>query len=97
MSNVTRLRVNGTVRRIDADADRSLLEVLRDGLGLTGTKHGCGEGQCAACTVHIDGRMSHSCITPVGSVGEKEVTTIEGLGKAGKLHPLQQAFLWRCA
>ena len=71
----------------------SLLVVLRDYLDLTGTKYGCGEGQCGACTVLIEGEAQRSCLMPVGSVAEKHVTTIEGLEKDGRLHPVQEAFL----
>jgi aerobic-type carbon monoxide dehydrogenase small subunit (CoxS/CutS family) len=81
------------MRRVDADPDRTLLSVLRDDLDLTGTKFGCGEGQCAACTVLIDGVATRSCLTKVGTVGAKNVVTIEGLAAEGKLHPMQQAFL----
>lgn len=87
------LQVNDTVRECDAVAERSLLSVLRDDLGLTGSHYGCGEGQCGACTVLIDGAPVRSCITAVGFVGERKVTTIEGLEQGGKLHPLQQALL----
>jgi aerobic-type carbon monoxide dehydrogenase small subunit (CoxS/CutS family) len=93
MARITELDVNGTRRRIDADSDRSLLSVLRDDLDLTGTKYGCGEGQCAACTVLIDGQATKSCLTKVGTVAGKRVVTIEGLAPAGKLHPVQEAFL----
>jgi aerobic-type carbon monoxide dehydrogenase small subunit (CoxS/CutS family) len=93
MARVTQLHVNGSVRRIDADADRTLLSVLRDDLDLTGTKFGCGEGQCAACTVLLDGVATRSCLTKVSAVGTKKVVTIEGLAPEGKLHPMQQAFL----
>lgn len=88
-----RLNVNGKEREVDADASATLLEVLRDDLGLTGTKYGCGEGQCAACTVLLDGQPVRSCITPVTTVGAAAVSTIEGLEKNGALHPVQQAFL----
>jgi len=87
------LDVNGAKRRIDADADRTLLSVLRDDLDLTGTKYGCGEGQCAACTVLIDGQPTKSCLTKVGAVAGKRIVTIEGLAHEGELHPVQQAFL----
>jgi aerobic-type carbon monoxide dehydrogenase small subunit (CoxS/CutS family) len=87
------LHVNGTKRRVEADAGRSLLGVLRDDLDLTGCKYGCGEGKCGACTVLIDGKAVRSCVTPVGDVGGKLITTIEGLEKDGRLHPLQEAFL----
>lgn len=93
MSRVTELHVNGKDLRIDADGERSLLSVLRDDLDLTGTKYGCGEGQCGACTVLLDGVPSRSCITSVGGVGRRKISTVEGLEKDGRLHPLQQAFL----
>jgi aerobic-type carbon monoxide dehydrogenase small subunit (CoxS/CutS family) len=93
MARVTQLHVNGSMRRIDADSDRTLLSVLRDDLDLTGTKFGCGEGQCAACTVLLDGVATRSCLTKVSAVGARKVVTIEGLAPAGKLHPMQQAFL----
>ncbi len=93
MSRVTKIHVNGSVRPVDVDGDRSLLDVLREELALTGTKYGCGEGQCGACTVLIDGKSVRSCQTPVESVGQREVTTIEGLEHNGRLHPLQDAFL----
>ena len=93
MARVTELHVNGSARRIDADSDRMLLSVLRDDLDLTGTKYGCGEGQCAACTVLVDGVATRSCITRVGTVAGKAITTIEGLAKGDQLHPVQQAFL----
>ncbi len=85
--------VNGTSRTVETEADRPLLEVLREDFGLTGTKYGCGEGVCAACTVLIDGKAQRSCLTPVGDVAGKSVTTIEGLAKDGTLHPVQQAFV----
>jgi aerobic-type carbon monoxide dehydrogenase small subunit (CoxS/CutS family) len=97
MARVTELHVNGSTRRIDADPDRTLLSVLRDDLDLTGTKFGCGEGQCAACTVLVDGVATRSCLTRVGTVSGKQITTIEGLAAAGALHPVQQAFLDRDA
>ncbi len=93
MGRITELDVNGSKRRVDADADRTLLSVLRDDLDLTGAKYGCGEGQCAACTVLIDGQATKSCITKAGSVAGKHIVTIEGLAQNGKLHPVQQAFL----
>jgi nicotinate dehydrogenase subunit A len=93
MSKITQLKVNGKVLRIDADSQWTLLSVLRDQLDLTGTKYGCGEGQCGACTVLIDGNAKRSCRTQIGIVGENEVTTIEGLAVGEHLHPLQQAFL----
>ena len=93
MPKITELHVNGKTVRVDADARRTLLSVLRDDLDLTGTKYGCGEGQCGACTVLLDGLPTHSCRMPVGKVSERKVTTIEGLEKEGRLHPLQEAFL----
>jgi nicotinate dehydrogenase subunit A len=92
MLKVIELQVNGTRRRVETEADRSLLSVLRDDLDLTGAKYGCGEGQCGACTVLIDGQATRSCLTQVGAIGGKKITTIEGLGQQ-KLHPLQEAFL----
>jgi aerobic-type carbon monoxide dehydrogenase small subunit (CoxS/CutS family) len=93
MARVTELLVNGSKRRSDVDPDRTLLSVLRDDLDLTGAKFGCGEGQCAACTVLIDGVAAKSCLTKIGAVGSKGVMTIEGLAPEGRLHPMQQAFL----
>src|ERR1051326_3001861 len=93
MARISELEVNGSKRRIDADADRTLLSVLRDDLDLTGTKYGCGEGQCAACTVLVDGQPTKSCLTKVGAIAGKRIITIEGLAPAGKLHPVQEAFL----
>src|SRR5215467_2787115 len=87
------LIVNGTERKAEATAGESLLSVLRYRLGLTGTKYGCGEGQCGACTVLVDGRATRSCLAPVESVAGEKVVTIEGLAQNGKLTPLQQAFL----
>src|SRR5215471_20791104 len=86
------LSVNGKSRSIDVPADMPLLWVLRDALGLTGTKYGCGVAQCGACTVHMDGEPTRSCQVPVSSVGHARITTIEGLSGAGG-HPLQRA--WR--
>jgi aerobic-type carbon monoxide dehydrogenase small subunit (CoxS/CutS family) len=93
MAKVTELHVNGKDVALDVDGERSLLSVLRDDLDLTGSKYGCGEGQCGACTVLLDGVPTRSCITAVGSVGQRKVATIESLEQNGKLHPLQQAFL----
>lgn len=93
MTRITQIRVNGKRRSIDADPEATLLSVLRDQLGLTGTKFGCGEGECRACTVLLDGRPSPSCLTRVREVVNVEVLTIEGLAKNGRLHPVQQAFL----
>lgn len=93
MATITQLNVNGMSRTIRADSQESLLFVLRDQLNLTGSKYGCGEGQCGACTVLIDGTAQRSCITRVGTVGDKKITTIEGLAAGERLHPVQQAFL----
>jgi len=86
-------KVNGVDRTVAEDPDRSLLEVVRESLGLTGTKYGCGEGQCGACTVLVDGQPVRSCSVPVGSAAGKSITTIEGLAVGGALHPVQEAFL----
>jgi len=93
MAASTHLELNGQPRDVAADAKRSLLSVLRDDLLLTGCKYGCGEGECGACTVLIDGKATRSCITSLADVAGKRVTTIEGLETAGKLHPVQQAFI----
>ena len=93
MAKVNELHVNGKDVTLDVDGERSLLSVLRDDLDLTGSKYGCGEGQCGACTVLLDGVPTRSCITAVGSVGQRKVATIESLEQDGKLHPLQQAFI----
>ncbi|MEO8624762.1 MAG: (2Fe-2S)-binding protein [bacterium] len=91
MSKYT-LRVNGQPRSVDVASDTPMLWVLRDALGLVGTKYGCGIGECGACTIHIDGKATRACQTPVSSIGSSAITTIEGLD-AGAKHPLQQA--WR--
>jgi isoquinoline 1-oxidoreductase alpha subunit len=88
-----KLVVKGTPVRVETDPQRPLLWVLRNDLDLTGAKYGCGEGQCGACTVLIDGVAHRSCITPVGSVAGREITTIEGLSDGERLHPLQSAFI----
>jgi aerobic-type carbon monoxide dehydrogenase small subunit (CoxS/CutS family) len=93
MARITELDVNGTRHQVDVDAERSLLSVLRDDLDLTGAKYACGEAQCGACIVLVDGQRIPSCITRVGSVDGRKITTIEGLERDGQLHPLQQAFL----
>jgi nicotinate dehydrogenase subunit A len=86
--------VNGNARTVDsADPDQPLLYVLRNALGLTGAKFGCGLGQCGACTVIIDGDAARSCLTPVSAVAGRRVTTVEGLGTADKPHPVQAAFI----
>jgi aerobic-type carbon monoxide dehydrogenase small subunit (CoxS/CutS family) len=93
MATSRQLDINGHSYTIEADPDTSLLIVLRDHLDLTGSKYGCGEGQCGACTVLIDGKSRRSCITRVGEVVQKQITTIEGLAQGDRLHPVQQAFL----
>ncbi|HEV2948107.1 MAG TPA: (2Fe-2S)-binding protein [Gemmataceae bacterium] len=93
MNRVTDFHVNGAQHSIRAEAERSLLSVLRDDLDLTGSKYGCGEGRCGACAVLIDGKAVRSCVTALGECQGKQITTIEGLEKDGQLHPLQQAFL----
>ncbi len=93
MAKSMELIVNGKKFRVDADSETPLLFVLRNDLGLTGTKYGCGEGQCGACTVLIDGEARRSCQIPVRAAVAKSVTTIEGLEHDGRLHPVQQAFL----
>ena len=87
------LNVNGENREVEAVPNTPLLWVLRDNLNLTGTKYGCGMAQCGACTVHVDGASVRSCATPISTLGNKKITTIEGLDKDGQLHPLQQAFI----
>jgi aerobic-type carbon monoxide dehydrogenase small subunit (CoxS/CutS family) len=87
------LTVNGITTRVETDPERPLLWVLRNELDLTGAKYGCGEGQCGACTVLIDGAAHRSCITPVGTVAGKEITTIEGLADGDRLHPVQRSFM----
>ena len=86
------LTVNGRQHRIDVPPDTPLLWAIREGVGLTGTKYGCGMAQCGACTVHLDGQPVRSCVTPVAAVGSRAVTTIEGVGGA-TLHPVQQAWI----
>ena len=93
MANVTELNVNGKKKPIDADGGRTLLSVLRDDLGLTGSKYGCGEGKCGACTVLIDGQSTRSCVTRVGTLAGKQVHTIESLSTDKQLHPVQECFL----
>src|ERR1700730_5597896 len=93
MARIKELQVNGRGKAVDADEERSLLSVLRDDLGLTGSKYGCGEGRCGACTVLLDGRPVRSCTTRVGAANGKKIRTIEGLADGEKLHPLQEAFL----
>ena len=93
MARITALNINGKKMTVDVDSTVSLLGVLRNDLGLTGSKYGCGEGQCGACTVLLDGQPTRSCNTQVGRAAGKQITTIEGLEKDGKLHPLQEAFI----
>jgi aerobic-type carbon monoxide dehydrogenase small subunit (CoxS/CutS family) len=93
MARITALTVNGKKLTVNVDSQTSLLSVLRNDLDLTGTKYGCGEAQCGACTVLVDGQQARSCVTPVGKVANKPITTIEGLEKDGQLHPVQEAFL----
>ena len=87
------LLINGHAHSVDASPNTSLLTVLRDHLDLTGTKYGCGEGQCGSCTVLLDGKAQRSCITRLGTIGQKRITTIEGLANRDQLHPVQAAFL----
>ena len=87
------LEVNGAVRTVDVEAEMPLLWVLRDEVGLKGTKFGCGAGLCGACTVHVDGQAMRACSVPVSAVAGKKITTIEGLPRGGALHPVQQAWL----
>lgn len=93
MDTTISFTLNGKPRTVTTDPQRSLLEVLREDLQLTGTKYGCGEGQCRACTVLVNGESTASCITSVGDVDKQEVLTIEGLADGDKLHPVQEAFL----
>jgi aerobic-type carbon monoxide dehydrogenase small subunit (CoxS/CutS family) len=85
--------VNGARRQVEVDASETLLSVLRDELDLTGAKYGCGEGQCGACTVLVDGQPTRACLTKASALGGKPVTTIEGIEADGRLHPVQAAFL----
>ena len=87
------LRVNGETRELDISTDTPLLWALRDVLGLTGTKFGCGIAQCGACTVHLDGAPIRSCVTPVGAIGDRAITTIEAIGATAPGHKIQQAWL----
>src|SRR3990167_6806756 len=93
MIGMVSFSLNGEGRDLQVDPRRRLLDVLRKDLGLTGTKEGCGQGDCGSCSVIIDGSVVQSCLTQVGKVAGKEITTIEGLGSPEKLHPLQQAFI----
>jgi len=93
MSATFRFTVNGQPRSVSTDPQRSLLDVLREDLQLTGAKYGCGEGHCRACTVLLNGKSVASCLTPISDADEKDVVTIEGLAKGDQLHRVQQAFL----
>ena len=93
MNQKFNLNVNGKTHTVDADPDMPLLYALRDDLGLNNPHFGCGLAQCGACTVLVDGRATRSCVTPIGTLGESEIMTIEGLGTIEKPHPLQRAFV----
>ncbi len=93
MSVTVRFHVNGTQRSVSTDPDRRLLDLLREDLQLTGTKYGCGEARCGACTVLVDGEPRFSCHTRIADVENKSVVTIEGLARGDALHPVQEAFL----
>jgi aerobic-type carbon monoxide dehydrogenase small subunit (CoxS/CutS family) len=93
VATILELRVNGSTHRVESDPGQSLLGVLRDVLELTGCKYGCGEGQCGACTVLVDGKAARSCIMAIEECAGKSIRTIEGLEQNGRLHPLQEAFL----
>lgn len=90
---MARIKVNGTQREVQAEPHTNLLEVLRNDLGLTGSKYGCGDSQCGACSVLIDGKSTRSCVTQLSAAIGKEIVTIEGFANGEKLHPIQQAFL----
>ena len=91
------LRINGRARTVACEPGKLLLAVLRDDFGLTGAKYGCGEGQCGACTVLVDGAAAHSCTLPMKAAAGREIVTIEGLARDGALSPVQQAFLDKSA
>jgi aerobic-type carbon monoxide dehydrogenase small subunit (CoxS/CutS family) len=93
MDQTFALTVNGESRTVTTDPKRALLEVLREEFNLTGTKYGCGEGECRACTVLVNGASTLACLTPVAEVAGKSILTIEGLARDGRLHPIQEAFL----
>ena len=90
---MTTLTINGKTHDVDADPGTPLLWVLREWVGMTGTKYGCGIAQCGACTVHLDGVATRSCVTPLSLAAAKQITTIEGLAREGNLHPVQKAWL----
>jgi isoquinoline 1-oxidoreductase alpha subunit len=87
------LTINGTTHTVEAPDDMSLLSVMRDLLGITGPKYGCGVGECGTCVCHLDGVAVRTCVTPVSSVGSAQITTIEGLAQGDTLHPVQQAWI----
>ena len=89
------LRINGEMKAVDASSDTPLLWALRDVLGLTGTKFGCGIAQCGACTVHLDGKAVRSCLLPIGTIGDRNITTIEAVGETAIGRKIQQAWLGR--
>ena len=93
MNQTFEIRVNGRSQRVTTDSERTLLDVLREDLSLTGTKFGCGEGQCRACTVLLDGKAAAACQTTLGEVQGRDIETIEGLATGDRLHPVQEAFL----
>ncbi len=93
MPDTITFKLNGKTTRLETDGERTLLWVLRTDLGLTGTKFGCGEGHCGACTVLVDNVAVRSCLSKVKNLNNKEVVTIEGLAQDGKLHPVQKAFV----
>jgi isoquinoline 1-oxidoreductase subunit alpha len=93
VTNVLKLNVNGVDQEVDVPEDTPLLWVIREELGLTGTKFGCGQALCGACTIHVDGEARRSCVLPVGKAAGKKVTTIEGLAQEGKFHPVQEAWV----